>query len=414
MPIRPVLDDPPRRLRFAAAVLSALVPPAVPLLGSKIGGLPSGPELAFAVFIGAVLPFFYWHGYRLAGLAPFALTAAFASAVLGRFVPSWEPWCTAVAVGCLAAGGVAAIRASMRFADRSASVAEEWVCVLVGLALVVGYVAAGKGWIDGLPPEWLNRHAANLGLILAALAAIASWLFLFRPAIELAVEPPLWLMYRIRGVGPALEAVPDTGPCLVVANHACWFDPFILAKVLPRPVTPMMTSKFYDIPKIRWLAGRVFGVIRVPEKTFRQDAPEIAEAVAALDRGACVVIFPEGFLRRSEEKPLKRFGRGVWQILKARPGTPVFACWIEGGWGSYCSYRGGPPTKNKRPDLRRPIGVAVTGPVRLDPATLEDHLATRLELMNRVSEARTHLGLPPLPRFERPPAGEKDEDAEAR
>src|SRR5581483_4506941 len=158
---------------------------------------------------------------------------------------------------------------------------------------------------------------------------------------------------------------------------------------------------------------RAFGVIRVPEATFKQDPAEIREAVAALDRGACVVIFPEGFLRRSEEKPLKRFGRGVWQILRERPGTPVFTCWIEGAWGSYCSYYRGKPTKNKRPDFRRPIGVGVSAAVVVDPATLESHLPTRLFLMNRVAEARKHLGLPELPAFELPGRSEEAEDEDS-
>ena len=56
------------------------------------------------------------------------------------------------------------------------------------------------------------------------------------------------------------------------------------------------------------------------------------------------MVFPEGYLRRTEDRPLRRFGQGVWQILKARPDTPVFTAWIEGNWGSYTSYANGPPT----------------------------------------------------------------------
>ena len=35
-----------------------------------------------------------------------------------------------------------------------------------------------------------------------------------------------------------------------------------------------------------------------------------------------------------------------------------------------------------------------------EPEELAEHLCTRIFLMNRVSEAREHLGLEPLPRFE--------------
>ena len=52
----------------------------------------------------------------------------------------------------------------------------------------------------------------------------------------------------------------------------------------------------------------------------------------------------------------------MWEILRARPDTPVVACWIEGGWGSYFSFKGGPPTRNKRRDFRRPIDIGVSAP----------------------------------------------------
>src|SRR5262249_42895560 len=247
-------------------------------------------------------------------------------------------------------------------------------CAVVGLAPLVWF------------PD--TRAASESYTLLAAVllpgSVLFAWLRLFRPTFELACEPVLWVMYRVRAAGPGLAGFPVCGPCVVVANHACWLDPLFLAKVLPRAVTPMMTSKFYDVPVLRRLM-RSFGVIRVPEATYKQDPAEIREAVAALDRGECVVIFPEGFMRRREEKQLRRFGRGVWHILRERPGTPVFACWIEGGWGSYCSYYNGKPTKNKKPDCRRPIGVGVSAAVTVDPATLDSHLPTRLFLMNRVT-----------------------------
>jgi 1-acyl-sn-glycerol-3-phosphate acyltransferase len=170
----------------------------------------------------------------------------------------------------------------------------------------------------------------------------------------------------------------------------------------------MMTSRFYDLPVMRRLMV-VFSVIRVPEKALKKDAPEIQEAIAALDRGECVVVFPEGYLRRTEDRPLRRFGQGVWQILKARPNTPVFAAWIEGGWGSYTSYANGPPTKNKKKDFRRPIGIGVSAAVTVPPDLLEEHIRTRLHLMNLVSEARKHLGLELLPPFALP---EKADDNE--
>ena len=47
----------------------------------------------------------------------------------------------------------------------------------------------------------------------------------------------------------------------------------------------MMTAKFYDVPLIRRLMV-AFGVIRVPDKCLRQDAPEVQEAIARLTAGS--------------------------------------------------------------------------------------------------------------------------------
>src|SRR5207249_3648116 len=146
---------------------------------------------------------------------------------------------------------------------------------------------------------------------------------------------------------------------LIVANHSAYVDPFWVGKVIPRKLTPMMTSLFYDRPVLRWLMRWVVGAIRVEESRFRRQAPELAEAVAVLRRGGCVLVFPEAVLRRREDQLLRMFGQGVWHILREVPDTPVLVCWIEGGWGSLTSYRGGPPFASKPLDWGRPIDVVL-------------------------------------------------------
>jgi 1-acyl-sn-glycerol-3-phosphate acyltransferase len=251
----------------------------------------------------------------------------------------------------------------------------------------------------------LPTPAAQLWLLagLTAAGAIVAWWQLFPQAVEQILEVLLTPLYRVRTHGPGCDQIPCSGPLLIVANHAAYLDPFWLCKVVPRKVTPMMTSVFYDLPLVRWSMVHIVGAIRVPEAHFRREAPELREAVAVLRRGGCVLIFPEGQLRRREDQLLRMFGQGVWRILQEMPQTPVLVCWIEGGWGSFTSYYNGPPLRGKRLDWWRRIDIAFETPRVLDPALLADQHATRRYLMQTCLECRRYLGLPtPAVRSESP------------
>jgi 1-acyl-sn-glycerol-3-phosphate acyltransferase len=382
------------RDRYSALVLAGIVCLAVPTLALLVIDTddPVAQRVRAIWFAGsaagaALLALAYWAPYRALGLVPFAALEWLAATAHGVYWHEWPGWAHGVPLG-LIVGALARGRRGQEPPEETAGLV---IAVVLGGAIAWAARSRGRPFDTA---EWFVL-IASAGILLVA------WDRLFRPAFELSCEPLLWLMYHIRGAGPGLENFPRTGPCVVLANHACWLDPLFLAKVFPRPITPMMTSRFYDLPIIGRLV-KAFGVIRVPEKALKKDAPEVQEAIAALDRGECVVIFPEGYLRRDENKPLRRFGQGVWQLLKARPNTPVFATWIEGGWGSYTSYFNGAPTKNKKKDFRRPIGIGVSAAVTVPAGLLEDHLRTRIHLMNLVSEARKHLGLEPLPPFALP------------
>ena len=375
-----------RRDRRTAWGALALVGFAAPAVGQVVPLTAGAWWWALASAGGALLlPFLYWAPYRALGLVPLAALAWLAAVGHGLYWGECPAWACGAPLGLIVGALLRGRRGRWGVRELAAITA----CGVAGVVLAWMAIPSAVGEL---------RAAVIAG---AVVLVCWTWARLYRPLLELMCEPPLWVMYRVRARGPGFDRFPRTGPCIVIANHACWLDPIFLAKVLPRPLTPMMTSKFYDLPLIRRLM-RAFGVIRVPDRALKKDAPEVLEAVAALDRGECVVVFPEGYLRRAEDKPLRRFGQGVWQILKARPDTPVFAAWIEGGWGSYTSHRNGPPVKGKRPDLRRRVGVGMLPALRIQPEVLAEHLRTRTHLMNLVSAARTHLGLEPLPPFDLP------------
>jgi 1-acyl-sn-glycerol-3-phosphate acyltransferase len=357
---------------------------------------------------GFLLPRLHPFRFRALGLAPYAATAGviFLAAVGGPpdTRPAWQ-----VGAFCLLEG--LAVGAVLRFRDRfRAEMGHLTASAAAGVAVAASLLWAYSTY--ALPDEEARAAFRWVLLGLAVAAALLAWATLLRNAIEFGAEFLTLPVYRITTAGPGLAAFPRAGPVVVIANHAAYFDPLFLAKWVPRPVTPMMTATFYDLPVLRLLMRYVFHVIRVNEIAIRRDAQEVQEAIAALDAGKCVVIFPEGYLRRKEDVTLRRFGQGVWQILKARPDTPVVACWIDGNWGSYFSFKDGPPMKNKKFDLRRPIRVGVSAPETVPPEVLAEHLPTRVYLMNKVLDARAHLGLPAVPRVELPAQQDDEEKGE--
>jgi 1-acyl-sn-glycerol-3-phosphate acyltransferase len=387
--------------RLTAQVAAAVVFVTLPTVVLLVLDAPDAARRTASLWLvgtavfGAGLPFVYYAPFRALGFAPLAAVAWLAATAHGSYWHEWPGWAHGLTLGLI----VGALVRGWRGPEPETSSTLLFAAALLGGAAAYTFRERGRPYDVA---EWFA--------VLASLVLVYwTWSRLFRPMFELGLEPVMWPLYRVRAAGPGFENFPKTGPCLVIANHACWLDPIFLAAHLPRPITPMMTGKFYDLPLLRWLM-RSFGVIRVPEKALKKDAPELQEAIAALDRGECVVIFPEGYLRRSEDRPLRRFGQGVWQILKARPNTPVFAAWIEGGWGSYTSYFNGPPTKNKKRDVWRRIGVGMSAAVVVPAAELSQHMRTRVHLMNLVSDARKHLGLDPLPRVELPAKGDDSDD----
>jgi 1-acyl-sn-glycerol-3-phosphate acyltransferase len=379
----------------AAGITAKSYPQFDPL--HKLTSHDRGPEFVAGLLLGGLIAGLRWHPYRATALIPVAAAGWFVATVVSIASGVWAGWPHGLACGIVL---VTAARFVERFSPRGIGGAE-----LVGTAVGLGGLWAATGG-GGAGPETVVAACGWYLLGLTAIVTVVSLVAFARPLVEIAIRFTLLRGYRTRGAGPGLDAFPMGGPVLVIANHASYLDPGFLGQVLPRPVTAMMTATFFDKPIVRPLMVHVFGTIRVSEDPIKRDASELREAIAALGDGKCLLVFPEGYLRRKDDVPLKRFGRGVWEILKAHPETPVVACWIEGAWGSYYSFWNGPPTENKPAERGRPIGVGVSAAVTIPPDVLADHLTTRLYLMNLVLGARAHLGLPELPPVELPKRGE--------
>lgn len=363
-------------------------------------------DFSLALLIGVVVGGLNGHTWRSVGWIAWAALGLVAIALFGLVfgTATFPVWTTGILLGLCYAPVLAGWSDWMPEDLRACGFAFLGLMAAIAATILTLTVWGIREDIERVEPT-----ARRIALGLTLTFAVIAWWRLYRAATELSVEGMIGWLYVIEGEGDGMAGLPMTGPKLVIANHSAWFDPLWLAKVVPGPITPMMVSNFYDLPVISFLMRRVVKAIRVENSGFRREAPELARAVEALDRGETVVIFPEGWLRRKEEIPLKRFARGIWEILRQRPETPVYACWIEGGWGSYTSWKGGPPTKNKRMDFRYPIRVAMRRMRVLDAATLAEHMKTRGLLMHDVAEARNILELPPVEITQFPVEGSEEE-----
>ena len=98
-----------------------------------------------------------------------------------------------------------------------------------------------------------------------------------------------------------MENVPLSGPGLVLSNHISHFDPPCLAKACPRVIHFMADKPLLKIPvmgkMMQW--GHVFPIDRT-----KNDRGAIKTALARLEAGNLVCIFPEGGIRHGKTSAL--------------------------------------------------------------------------------------------------------------
>ena len=117
--------------------------------------------------------------------------------------------------------------------------------------------------------------------------------------------------------------LPAEGPLLVAPNHISWVDPLYLAAALTRAGrTPrfVIMATVLEAPVVGWIL-RYFDHIGIDRA--RGTDPALLEPVrAALRRGECVVLYPEGGVTQREDyrpgRPLPGLG-----VLAAELGVPV-------------------------------------------------------------------------------------------
>lgn len=153
----------------------------------------------------------------------------------------------------------------------------------------------------------------------------------------------------------------DDGGIIVAGNHISWFDPLVIAHVLwnnDRPPRFLAKESVFRVP----IMGAVItsaGQIRVYRETSEAVAA-VRDAIEAVERGECVVIYPEGTLTRDPEMwpMVGKTGAARIALATRRPLIPVAQ------WGAQQVL--GPYRKEFRILPRKTMHVSVGPPVDLE------------------------------------------------
>jgi 1-acyl-sn-glycerol-3-phosphate acyltransferase len=131
-----------------------------------------------------------------------------------------------------------------------------------------------------------------------------------------ALLVPSFLVYlRMQRVGR--EHLPKEGPLLLASNHRSFLDPFLIGTLVKRPVYYMAKRELFEKPWQAWILNAL-GAFPVDRGAGDGDA--MATARQILERGDCVVVFPEG--TRVHSGPLLEPRRGIGR-LALETGAPV-------------------------------------------------------------------------------------------
>jgi 1-acyl-sn-glycerol-3-phosphate acyltransferase len=122
------------------------------------------------------------------------------------------------------------------------------------------------------------------------------------------------------------EKIPQSGPVVLVANHASFIDPIFLSICTKRWVQYLMYSSFYH--SIAKPVFAYFCCVPVDETRF---VDAIKTGSRLLERGACLGVFPEGAV--SYDGKLLPAKPGAL-FLAQRSGAPIFPVTIVGNHGA--------------------------------------------------------------------------------
>ena len=146
----------------------------------------------------------------------------------------------------------------------------------------------------------------------------------------IVLYPIYTLLFRIRYRN--LERVPAAGGAILAANHNSYADTVFMARLVwqaGRIPRFLIKSSLFSRPLLGGLLRRTQ---QIPVSRGSVDAGQsLHEAKAALDRGECVLIYPEGTITQNPDWWPMRAKTGVARLALMAPDVPVLPI---GQWGT--------------------------------------------------------------------------------
>ena len=181
---------------------------------------------------------------------------------------------------------------------------------------------------------------------------------------------PFMMIFTKRRWEGMENLVPDEEGGIVLApNHISWFDPIVISHVCwdnDRPPRFLAKEAVFRIP----IAGRIIaGAQQIPVyRESREAVTAVRAAIDAVERGECVIVYPEGTITRDPGLwPMSgKTGAARIALATGRPVIPL------AHWGAQ---RIMGPYKKEFRILPRKTMIAVAGP----PVDLSDLLGKPME-----------------------------------
>jgi 1-acyl-sn-glycerol-3-phosphate acyltransferase len=208
--------------------------------------------------------------------------------------------------------------------------------------------------------------------------------FIYRLAIW-STKAVAKLFFGFKVIHP--QGFDETGPLLIAANHASYFDPPLVAISLRKDIHFLARNTLYSNGFARWLFPRL-NVIPVDQE--KAEVAPLKTVIRLLKENKRALIFPEG--GRSKDGLLQPAQGGAGFIV-AKTGSAVLPMRIFG------AHEALPPGEKKI--KRRKITVVVGPVIRFTPEELVGGKAAYQAISDRIMDEIAKLECP-LDRLPKP------------